>query len=104
MPDDPLAVSADEKILTLVCGDYERTRPLLDGTVGVAGYQLKGYTLPPQEMFRRAFEVPSSMSVSCRQASTSCTWAVACPYVGIPSSRRVRFAARDLCVRGQSDQ
>lgn len=96
MPDDPLAVGADEEILTLVCGDYERTRPLLDGTVGIAGYQIKGHTLPPQEMFRRAFgsaefdvsELSASLYLLHMGRGT-------CPYVGIPvfPSRAFRYAA-----------
>lgn len=39
--------------LTLACGDYDRTRPLRDGTVAVEGVELIPITLPPEEIFWR---------------------------------------------------
>jgi 4,5-dihydroxyphthalate decarboxylase len=39
--------------LTLSCGDYDRTRPLIDGTVSTPGLQLKVLPLPSAERHRR---------------------------------------------------
>jgi 4,5-dihydroxyphthalate decarboxylase len=39
--------------LTLACGPFDRTLPLLDGTVSPAGIRLEGSALSPGEMFRR---------------------------------------------------
>src|SRR5918994_4761521 len=39
--------------LTLSCGDYDRTRPLIDGTVSSAGLELKIIPLPSAERHAR---------------------------------------------------
>lgn len=39
--------------LTLACGDYDRTRPLLDGRVMAEGIDFTPIVLPPPELFRR---------------------------------------------------
>ena len=39
--------------LTLACWDYDRTRPLLDGTVQPEGIDLNGIVLTPAEPFNR---------------------------------------------------
>jgi 4,5-dihydroxyphthalate decarboxylase len=39
--------------LTLSCGDYDRTRPLIDGTVSTPGLELKVLPLPSAERHRR---------------------------------------------------
>jgi 4,5-dihydroxyphthalate decarboxylase len=39
--------------LTLACGDYDRTRPLVDGTVGPEGIDLTVLRLPVEEVFFR---------------------------------------------------
>ncbi len=39
--------------LSLACGDYDRTRPLLDGRVKAEGIDFTPIVLPPAEMFRR---------------------------------------------------
>ncbi len=39
--------------LTLACGDYDRTRPLADGTVPVEGVELNYLALGPEETFWR---------------------------------------------------
>ena len=54
--------------LTLACGDYDRTRRLLDATITIADHKLKLMTMPPEDMFRRAFETAefdiSELSIS----------------------------------------
>jgi 4,5-dihydroxyphthalate decarboxylase len=96
MPDDPLAVTADAKTLTVACGDFDRTRRLLDGTVGIEGFRLKFVTMPPEEMFRRAFE-GGEFDISELSASTFLLHVGrgTCPYVGLPifPSRAFRHAA-----------
>ena len=39
--------------LTLACADYDRTRPLLDGSVQPEGMEIIGIALPPGEIFFR---------------------------------------------------
>ena len=96
MPDDPLVVTAGGRTLTVACGDYDRTRRLLDGTVGIEGYQLKFVTMPPEEMFRRAFE-GAEFDVSELSASTYLLHVGrgTCAYVGLPvfPSRAFRHGA-----------
>jgi 4,5-dihydroxyphthalate decarboxylase len=91
-------------ILTLTCGDYDRTRRLLDGTIGIAGYDLKLMTLPPEDMFRRAFET-AEFDISELSFSTFLLHASrgTCAYVGIPvfPSRAFRHSA--IYVRSDSD-
>jgi 4,5-dihydroxyphthalate decarboxylase len=103
MPDDPLAVTADAKTLTVACGDFDRTRRLLDGTVGIEGYRLKFVTMPPEEMFRRAFE-GAEFDISELSASTFLLHVGrgTCPYVGLPvfPSRAFRHAAIYVRTKG----
>jgi 4,5-dihydroxyphthalate decarboxylase len=41
--------------LTLACGSYDRTQPILDGQVPVEGCTIAGIVLPPDELFPRVF-------------------------------------------------
>lgn len=43
-----------ENTLTLACWDYDRTRPLLEGRVGVPGWRIDAAIMPPEELFPRA--------------------------------------------------
>jgi 4,5-dihydroxyphthalate decarboxylase len=91
-------------ILTLTCGDYERTRGLIDGTTGIAGYDLTSVTMPPEDMFRRAFET-AEFDISELSFSTFLLHASrgTCAYVGIPvfPSRAFRHSA--IYVRSDGD-
>ena len=40
--------------LTLACGDYDRTRPLWDGSIRPEGIDLRVLLLPVEEIFLRA--------------------------------------------------
>jgi 4,5-dihydroxyphthalate decarboxylase len=42
--------------LTIACGDYDRTRPLIDGTVKPDGLELNWLVLPHQEMWTRMLD------------------------------------------------
>jgi 4,5-dihydroxyphthalate decarboxylase len=100
LPDDPLKprpeATVSDNILTVACGDFDRTRRLLDGTIGIGGYRLKFVTMPPEEMFRRAFE-GGEFDVSELSVSTFLLHVGrgTSPYVGLPifPSRAFRHAA-----------
>jgi 4,5-dihydroxyphthalate decarboxylase len=72
--------------LTLACGDYDRTRAILDGRVPVEGCALTYIPLEPEEIFHRAFkhqefdacELSFSSYLRTVDAGTS-------PYIGIPA-------------------
>lgn len=42
-----------QRLLTIACGDYDRTHPLIDGTVAPEGLKLNWLTLPHNEIWRR---------------------------------------------------
>jgi 4,5-dihydroxyphthalate decarboxylase len=82
--------------LSLAVGPYDRTRALIDGTVQIDGVNATGMTLPPEEIFFRAFRHAefdicelslSSFTVKTAQGGG--------PYVGVPAfvSRAFRHAA-----------
>jgi 4,5-dihydroxyphthalate decarboxylase len=85
-----------DNTLTVACGDFDRTRRLLDGTIGIEGCQLKFLKMPPEEMFRRAFE-SGEFDISELSASTFLLHVSrgTNPYVGLPvfPSRAFRHAA-----------
>lgn len=71
--------------LTLACADYDRTRPLLDGSVQPEGIELVGVALPPGEIFFRMsrykeFQV-SEMSLA---SYTIMKTRGDCPFIAIP--------------------
>lgn len=71
--------------LTIGCWDYDRTRALADGRIGVEGCEITYLTLAPEEVFFRAFrhhefdvtELSFSTYMMTRARGT-------CPYIGIP--------------------
>jgi 4,5-dihydroxyphthalate decarboxylase len=89
--------------LTLACSDTPRTRYLFDESVCIADHRLKATSLPPEEMFRRAFET-AEFDISELSFSTYLLHVDrgTCPYVGIPvfPSRAFRHAA--IYVRSNS--
>src|SRR6202012_4144850 len=68
----------------------------LDGTVGIEGYETKFLVMPPEEMFRRAFE-GAEFDISELSTSTFLlhVGSGTCPYVELPifPSRAFRHAA-----------
>ena len=58
--------------LSLACGPFDRTLPLLDGTVVPEGIRLQGIGLTPGEMFRRQAPMPSSTFASSRCRPIRC--------------------------------
>jgi 4,5-dihydroxyphthalate decarboxylase len=82
--------------LTIACWDYDRTRGLMDGRVGVEGCEVTYLPLSPEEVFFRAFrhhefdvtELSFSTYMMTRLRGT-------CPYIAIPAfvSRSFRHSA-----------
>src|SRR5215813_3281325 len=79
--------------LSVAVGDYDRVRPLVDGTVAIDGVDPTFMTLVPEEIFFRAFRHAefdicelsmSSFTVKTAQGNN--------PYIGIPAfvSRALR--------------
>jgi len=97
----------DGKAITLACGDFDRTRLLLDGTVGIEGYKPKFLMMSPEEMFRRAFE-GAEFDISELSASTFLMHVGrgTCAYVGLPvfPSRAFRHAAIYVRANGGIDK
>jgi 4,5-dihydroxyphthalate decarboxylase len=82
--------------LSVAIGDYDRNRPLIDGTVRIDGVDPVFMTLGPEEIFFRAFRTLDfdicELSLSSFSVKTA---AGDCPYVGIPAfvSRMFRHTA-----------
>jgi 4,5-dihydroxyphthalate decarboxylase len=82
--------------LSVAIGDYDRTRPLIDGDVRIDGVDPVFMMLPPEEIFFRAFR-HAEFDV-CELSLSSFTLKTArgdCPYVGVPVflSRAFRHTA-----------
>jgi 4,5-dihydroxyphthalate decarboxylase len=86
--------------LSVAVGNYDRVRPLIDGTVGIDGVDPVFMTLPPEEIFFRAFRgrdfdicelSMSSFIVKTAQGN--------CPYVGVPAFLSRAFRHNSIYVR-----
>ena len=70
--------------ITIACGNYDRTRAIIDGRVKVEGCAVNYLPLYPEEIFHRAFKFQEfdvselSFSSYLRTIDTS-------PYIGIPA-------------------
>jgi len=86
--------------LSVAVGDYDRVRPLMDGTVGIDGVDPIFMNLPPEEIFFRAFR---SMDFDiCELSLSSFTIKTAqgnCPYVGVPAFVSRAFRHNSIYVR-----
>lgn len=86
--------------LSVAMGDYDRTRPLLDGSVQIDGVDPVYMTLSPEEMFFRAFRNEefdvSELSFSSYLVKTA---AGACPYVAVPVFLSRAFRHTSIYVR-----
>ena len=56
--------------LSVAIGDYDRTRPLLDGSVRIDGVDPVIMTLSPEEIFFRAFRQCEELTPSAWRAGT----------------------------------
>ena len=94
--------------LSVAIGDYDRTRPLIDGKVQIDGVDPVIMTLSPEEIFFRAFrDAPFDICELSLSSFTVKTAAGNCPYVGVPAfvSRAFRhtsiYVAKDRIKRPQ---
>src|SRR5262245_63231047 len=72
--------------LSVAVGDYDRTRPLIDGSVSIDGVDPVYMTLAPEEIFFRAFR--NAEFDVCELSLSSSTVKLAqgqFPYVGVPA-------------------
>lgn len=86
--------------LSVAVGDYDRTRPLVDGTVGIDGVDPVFMLLEPEEIFFRAFR-HAEFDV-CELSLSSYTVKTArgdCPYVGVPVFPSRAFRHTSIYVR-----
>jgi 4,5-dihydroxyphthalate decarboxylase len=86
--------------LSVAVGDYDRTRPLIDGSVAIDGVRPVLMTLSPEEIFFRAFRHAAfdicELSLSSLTVKTS---AGDCPYVGVPAFVSRAFRHTSIYVR-----
>lgn len=87
---------SEKQAMTIAVGDYDRTRPLIDGSIGIPGRSAT-YTCPPFEtMFSNAFD-KGAFEVSELSFSNfvRLTARGSCAYVGLPifPSRSFRHSA-----------
>jgi 4,5-dihydroxyphthalate decarboxylase len=86
--------------LSIAIGDYDRTRPLLDGSVRIDGVDPICMTLSPEEIFLRAFRGVefdiSELSFSSYLVKLS---RGASPYVGVPVFLSRAFRHTSIYVR-----
>src|SRR5712691_1003564 len=86
--------------LSVAVGDYDRTRALIDGSVGIDGVEAVVMTLSPEEIFFRAFR--NAEFDICELSLSSFTVKTAqgdCPYVGVPAFVSRAFRHTSIYVR-----
>ena len=86
--------------LSLAVGDYDRTRPLIDGAVQIDGVEPVCMTLSPDEIFFRAFR-HAEFDI-CELSMSSFTVKTAdgtCPYIGVPAFPSRAFRHTSIYVR-----
>ncbi len=86
--------------LSIAIGDYDRTRPLVDGAVQIDGVDPIFSLLVPEEIFFRAFRYAEfdvcELSLSSFSVKTA---ANNCPYVGVPVFPSRAFRHTSVVVR-----
>jgi 4,5-dihydroxyphthalate decarboxylase len=86
--------------LSVAVGDFDRTRPLLDGAVRIDGVEPVFMTLSPEEIFFRAFRA-AEFDI-CELSLSSCTVRTAqgsFAYVGVPAFVSRMFRHTSIYVR-----
>ncbi|HLH97895.1 MAG TPA: ABC transporter substrate-binding protein [Xanthobacteraceae bacterium] len=86
--------------LSVAIGNYDRVRALFDGTVQIDGVDPVFMTLPPEEIFFRAFRTVDFDI--CELSMSSFTVKTAernCPYVGVPAFVSRAFRHNSIYVR-----
>jgi 4,5-dihydroxyphthalate decarboxylase len=86
--------------LSVAIGDYDRNRPLINGAVRIDGVDPVFMTLPPEEIFFRAFRSLDFDICELSLSSFSVKTALGdCPYVGVPAFVSRMFRHTSLWVR-----
>jgi 4,5-dihydroxyphthalate decarboxylase len=86
--------------LSVAVGNYDRTRPLIDGAVQIDGVDPVFMTLPPEEIFFRAFRTQDFDICELSMSSFSVKTADGnCPYVGVPAFVSRAFRHNSIWVR-----
>ena len=86
--------------LSVAVGDYDRTRPLIDGDIGMDGVDPVFLKLSPEEIFFRAFRTVDFDI--CELSLSSFTVRTArgdCPYVGVPVFPSRAFRHTSIYIR-----
>ena len=86
--------------LSVAVGDYDRTRPLIDGDIGMDGVDPVILKLSPEEIFFRAFRTVDFDI--CELSLSSFTVRTArgdCPYVGVPVFPSRAFRHTSIYIR-----
>jgi 4,5-dihydroxyphthalate decarboxylase len=86
--------------LSVAMGNYDRTRPLVDGEVQIDGTDPIYLLLSPEEMFFRAFrDVAFDISELSLSSFAVKTAAGTNPYVGVPVFPSRAFRHTSICIR-----
>src|SRR3974390_1386357 len=86
--------------LSVAVADYDRNRPLINGAVKIDGVDPVFMTLPPEEIFFRAFRSLDFDICELSLSSFSVKTALGeCPYVGVPAFVSRMFRHTSIWVR-----
>src|SRR4029450_10297592 len=86
--------------LAVAVGNYDRVRPLIDGSVQIDGVDPVFMNLPPEEIFFRAFRSQDFDICELSMSSFSVKTAERnCPYVGVPAFVSRAFRHNSIWVR-----
>jgi|SRR6516165_1295185 4,5-dihydroxyphthalate decarboxylase len=86
--------------LSVAVGNYDRVRPLMDGVVQIDGVDPIFMSLPPEEIFFRAFRgIDFDICELSLSSFTIKTAGGNCPYVGVPAFVSRAFRHNSIYVR-----
>ena len=86
--------------LSVAVGNYDRVRPLMDGVVQIDGVDPIFMSLPPEEIFFRAFRgIDFDICELSLSSFTIKTAGGNCPYVGVPAFVSRAFRLNSIYVR-----
>jgi 4,5-dihydroxyphthalate decarboxylase len=86
--------------LSIAVGDYDRVRPLVDGSVQIDGVDPVFMLLEPEEIFFRAFRHADFDLCELSMSSFGVKTAVGdCPYVGVPVFPSRAFRHNSIYIR-----
>lgn len=86
--------------ITLACGDYDRTRPLWDGSLKAEGLDLTTLLLPVEEIFLRMSRYQEFEASEFSLSTFLLTQAMGAPrFIGIPAFPSRKFRHGDIFIR-----